>query len=368
MNEVILLNERSNPLLHAVIFMIVAAILGGFFALFFESFAAQYNTNGEIVFKEEASSDMPAKDPGIATAETILPSVVGIRATEKTTVNGLSSVSESSGSGVILSSDGYIITNNHVIAENSNISVVLSDQSEVEATIIGTDRYTDLALLKIANKELIPAAFSSQTPKVGQTAYAVGNPGGLEFAGTVTKGIVSGLDRTLVTDSGESFLLIQTDAAINPGNSGGALCNAKGEVIGINVLKISEEGFEGMGFAIPISTVKSVVAELKEYGVIRRGSLGVYLLCNVTEGVAESYNIGIDYGVLIGLREGGAAEKAGLKDYDVITAFNGEVIKDMYDLQQKVFAMDPGDRVKLTIYRNGRSLNYTITLEELKEE
>ena len=364
MNEVILLNERSNPLLLAVIFMIVAAILGGFFTLFFEGIA----TEGKAVFYPQNQIIQTADDPGIATAEVILPSVVGIRATEKTTVNGFNTVSESSGSGVILSRDGYIITNHHVIADGSEISVVFADQSETKAEIIGTDRHTDLALLKIEKEGLTPASLSNERPKVGQIAYAVGNPGGQEFAGTVTKGIVSGLDRTLVTEGGDSFLLIQTDAAINPGNSGGALCNAKGEVIGINVLKINEAGFEGMGFAIPTVTVKDIAAELKEHGNVRRGSLGVYLLCNVTEGVAEAYHVGIDHGVLIGLREGGAAEKAGLKDYDVITAFNGEAVNDMYDLQLKVFALDPGDRVTLTIFRNGKTSDYTITLEELKEE
>lgn len=357
MNEVILLNERTNPLLLAVIFMIVAAILGGFFALFFQGFAAEYQ-QGEIFSKASG------EDAGIITAETILPSVVGIRATEKTMVNGLPTLNESSGSGVILSGNGYIVTNHHVIADYNEISVVFSDHSEAEAKLIGSDRYTDLALLKVNKSGLKAAATAKTPPRVGQTTYAVGNPGGEDFAGSVTKGIVSGIDRTLVTENGASILLLQTDAAINPGNSGGALCNAAGEIIGINVLKISESGFEGMGFAIPIATVRSVVDEIRKTGSVSRGSLGIYLLATVTEGVASVYQAGIDHGVLIGLREGGAAEKAGLKDYDIITALNGEAIEDMYELQQKIFTMKPGDSVRLTIWRNDRYHEYTISLEE----
>lgn len=361
------MNERFHPLFLAVIFMIVAAILGGFFALFLEPLADQVKHQGTLSYGETGNS-YSSEDYGIATAQKILPSVVGIRAEEKTMVNGISALSESSGSGVILSSDGYIITNHHVIADRPVLRVIFHDGSEAEAALIGSDKYTDLALIKVERTDLSAATLAPESPKVGQAAYAVGNPGGLDFAGTVTKGIVSGIDRTLVTDSGSSFLLIQTDAAINPGNSGGALCNAKGEVIGINVLKISEEGFEGMGFAIPISTVSTITKELKETGSIHRGSLGVYLLCNVTESVAEVYHTDIDYGVLIGTREGGAAEKAGLKDHDIITAFNGETIYDMYDLQRKVFALHPKDRVSVTVWRNGEFLDHTIILEELKEE
>ena len=361
------MNERFQPLFLAVIFMIVAAILGGFFALFLEPLADQVKHQGALSCAE-TENDLVSEDHGIVTAQKILPSVVGIRAEEKTVVNGISATSESSGSGVILSNDGYIITNHHVIADHPDLRVIFYDGAEAEATLIGSDPYTDLALLKVERRDLTAATLTRDTPKVGQTAYAVGNPGGLDFAGTVTKGIVSGIDRTLVTDSGSSFLLIQTDAAINPGNSGGALCNAKGEVIGINVLKISEEGFEGMGFAIPISTVSTIAKELKESGAIHRGSLGVYLLCNVTESVAEVYHTDINYGVLIGIREGGAAEKAGLQDHDIITKFNGETIYDMYDLQRKVFALHPKDRVQVTVWRNGKYLDHTIILEELKEE
>lgn len=362
MNEVILLNERSNPLLLAVIFMIVAAILGGFFALFFQSFAAESGQTNRAL-----PNSTQQEDSGIATAQAILPSVVGIHATEKTNVNGFSAVNESSGSGVILSSNGYIVTNHHVIANYNKIDVIFSDNSEAAATLIGSDSYTDIALLKVNRNNLKAASFAKESPQVGQTAYGIGNPGGEDFAGSVTKGIVSGIDRTLVTENGASILLIQTDAAINPGNSGGALCNAKGQVIGINVLKISQEGFEGMGFAIPIATVQSVIEELKKSGSVKRGELGIYLLATITEDTAATYRAGINCGVLIGLREGGAAEKAGLKDYDIITALDGEPVKDMYELQQRIFSMKPGEKVRITVWRDNSYHEYTIPLEEQNE-
>lgn len=352
--------------------MVAAALIGGFFALIFEEVAENYQSSRQLVKEQtetQNTNDAADEEPsGNTTAEKILPSVVGIRATGTISSNGIAGVAESSGSGVIIDDRGYIVTNYHVIADCENISAVFSDDSEEEATIVGYDRRTDLALLKTEKENLTAANFSDTPPKVGETAYAVGNPGGLEFAGTVTKGIISGLNRTLVTDDGDSFSLIQTDAAINPGNSGGALCDENGDIIGINVLKISEIGFEGMGFAIPAATVREIVSELLESGTVQRGAIGVYLLCSIDETIAADYNTGIDHGVIIALQENSAAEKAGLKDYDIITALNGEEITDMYDLQQKIFAMDVGSSVTVTVFREGGFHDYTIVLEELKEE
>lgn len=365
------MKESKPAFLLAVIFMVAAALLGGFFSLVFDHMAENYR--GDKIFSEEqteaAETDATEDETlGNDTAEKILPSVVGIRATGTVSTGSIAGVAESSGSGVIIDDRGYIVTNYHVIADCENISAVFADNSEETAEVVGYDRRTDLALLKTEKDNLVAANFSASQPKVGETAYAVGNPGGLEFAGTVTKGIVSGLNRTLVTDDGDSFSLIQTDAAINPGNSGGALCDAQGNVIGINVLKISEIGFEGMGFAIPSATVKEIVSELLEKGSVQRGALGIYLLCSIDETIAADYNTGIDHGVLIMPQENSAAEKAGLKDYDVITALNGGTVTDMYDLQQKIFAMDVGSSVTVTVFREGAFQDYTIVLEELKEE
>lgn len=365
----------SLPLL--IILLITAALIGGFFALTLNETSAageliqkitgtatENNTNTEDYPDDEATNYTTA-------AEKIIPSVVGIVATNSATVfDGTdTSVTESTGSGIILDERGYIVTNYHVIADNNNVRVVFFDDSETEATIVGHDRRTDLALLKVEKDGLIAATFTKEdTVEVGETALAVGNPGGLDFAGTVTKGIVSGLNRYIVTDDGISFNLIQTDAAINPGNSGGALCNESGEVIGVNTIKITETGYEGMGFAIPADTVQEIVSELLTSGNISRGAMGVYLLFSLDESIAQAYNTGIDYGVMITLQENGAAEQAGLMDYDIITGFNDAPVTDMYDLQDKVFSYDAGDTVTVTVYRNGSFLDYQIVLGELKEQ
>ena len=359
------MKERTKTLLLSVMFMIGAAILGGFFTLLLSPL---WTESPSSLSEEEKADPLPLEEEnGVAAAKRILPSVVGIRATERSTENGLSSVNESSGSGVIIDARGYIVTNHHVIGDATEISVVFHDDSEVKAEVIGSDSRTDLALLKAEKEGITAASFRETELQVGQTAYAVGNPGGTEFAGTVTRGIISGLDRTLSTDDGASFLLIQTDAAINPGNSGGALCDKNGEVVGINVLKIAQAGFEGMGFAIPASTVKEIAAELLEFGSISRGKLGVYLLVDVTEGIAQSYGTNIDYGVLIGLQEDSAAGRAGIRDYDIITAIDGETVRTMAELQQKIYATDPGDTVTVTVWREDTFINYPVTLDPLEE-
>ena len=351
--------------------MVAAAIIGGFFALIFEGKANDFKESRDPAqsrAEETTAGEADDEMNGSEVAQKILPSVVGIRAAGTVSANGIAAAAESSGSGVIIDDRGYIVTNYHVIADCETVSAVFSDNSEAKAEIIGYDRRTDLALLKAEKEGLTAAEFADEEPEVGEAAYAVGNPGGQEFAGTVTKGIISGVNRTLVTDDGSTFSLIQTDAAINPGNSGGALCDEHGEVVGINALKISEIGFEGMGFAIPADTVREIIGELLEKGSVQRGALGVYLICTIDETIAADYNTGIDHGVIIMPQENSAAEKAGLIDYDIITALNGEAVTDMYDLQQKVFAMDAGDTVTITVFRNGVSRDYTIVLEELKEE
>ncbi len=364
----------SLPLL--IILLIIAALIGGFFALTLnETVAGEWiqktlDMKGEDATATETDDgDASATDAATA-AEKIIPSVVGIVATNSSSVyDGTeTTVTESTGSGIVIDERGYIVTNYHVIAENDQIRVVFSDNSETEAGVVGHDRRTDLALLKVGKDGLTAAAFAADdTLEVGETALAVGNPGGLDFAGTVTKGIISGLNRYIVTDDGISFHLIQTDAAINPGNSGGALCNEKGEVIGVNTIKITESGFEGMGFAIPADTVQEIVAEILQSGGVSRGAMGVYLLFSLDENIAKAYNTGIDYGVMITLQENGAAEQAGLKDYDIITTFNGASVTDMYDLQEKVFACNTGDTVSVTVYREGSFLDFQIVLGELKE-
>ena len=358
-------NKKIRSILQTAAMLIAAAFIGGVFALSLQPGAENAGVDDESTPRiQEHAPDQ--NDEGIAASRRILPSVVGIRCSG--TEENLNAAFESTGSGVILDERGYIITNHHVIESSEKISVIFSDDSEADATLIGSDVRTDLALLKTEKTGLIAASFNEEKVSVGTTVYAVGDPAGSDFAGTVTRGIVSGIDRTLITDDGASFPLIQTDAAINPGNSGGPLCNESGEVIAINTIKISEIGFEGMGFAIPVPIVKEIAAELLDHGEIRRGALGVYLAATVDKSFAAEYNTGIDYGVVIIPQEGSAAEKAGLKAFDIITAINGEIVRDIASLQQKIFSLHIGDSVIVRIRRDNAMKEYPVILEELNDQ
>ena len=204
----------------------------------------------------------------------------------------------STGSGVIYSKDGYIITNNHVVEGADKVLVQLYDGTEYEAKVIGTDAQSDLAVIKIDAKDLQAANFAdSDDLVVGETAIAIGNPGGADFVNSVTQGIISGLDRNVEVASGQFMTLIQTDAAINPGNSGGALCDINGNVIGINTIKISQTGFEGMGFAIPANTVLDICGQLMDNGKVSRPALQVGIYADITAQIAEYYDLPVEYGV-----------------------------------------------------------------------
>lgn len=366
------MKKKTSVLLFIIIFMIAAALFGGFFSLFLTDTSpinAPGNSSGDTSGIAPETETEQEGENIIKAAEQILPSVVGIVSTgiTDTEQQGKTTVL-SSGSGVIIDERGYIVTNRHVIADAKDINVIFHDSSEEKATIVGSDRRTDLALLKVTKDNLKAAVFTEALPKIGETAIAVGSPGGTEFSGTVTKGIISGLDRHLITDDGSTFSLIQTDAAINPGNSGGALCNKNGEVIGINTIKITESGFEGMGFSIPSQTVKDTVTDLLDYGTVQRGALGIYLILEVTEEIAADYDLGTDYGVMIQPQQGSAAEKAGLRDYDIIVGLDGQRIDDTYTLQQTIFSHRDGDTVTLDIYRGKQQLQIAVTLEQLKDE
>lgn len=276
----------------------------------------------------------------------------------------------STGSGVIYSADGYIITNNHVVEGAEKISVTLYNGNSYIAEVVGTDARTDLAVVKIdPEEELTVAAFGdSDKLVVGETAIAIGNPGGENFANSLTKGVISGLNRSVSTSSGSVLTVVQTDAAINPGNSGGALCNASGEVIGINTIKISMDGYEGMGFAIPSNDVLEICDELIADGRISRPALGVGIVTDVTPQVAYYNNLSVDYGVVIAPSAGGAADKAGLENYDIVTAVDDTKIETYSELQNAIFAHEIGDVVRVTVVRGQETLHIDVTLQELVEE
>ena len=275
----------------------------------------------------------------------------------------------STGSGVIYSADGYIITNNHVVAGAEKISVTLYNGDSYIAEVVGRDARTDLAVIKIDPDEKLTVAKFGDSDKlvVGETAIAIGNPRGENFANSVTQGIISGLNRSVTTNEGKVLKVVQTDAAINPGNSGGALCNAAGEVIGINTVKITITGYEGMGFAIPSNDVLSICRELMENGKIARPALGVNAMANITPQISYYNDLSVDYGVLISPNAGGGAERAGLKAYDIIVAINGEDIKTYAELQDVVSGYNIGDTVKVTVIRDEDKLDFQVKLGELAD-
>ena len=271
------------------------------------------------------------------------------------------------GSGVIISVDGYIVTNNHVVDGADELIVTLNDNSEYSARIIGTDKTTDLALIKIDGKNL-PAItiINSDDIKVGEWVLAVGNPLGLN--NTVTAGIVSAKARSLGANGVESF--IQTDAAINSGNSGGALVNTRGELVGINAMLYSQTGsYSGYGFAIPTTIMNKVVDDLKKYGVVQRAMLGV-TGGNVKDYVDAQKENGkeVDLGTMEGvyidkIAEDCAAADAGLEKGDVIISADGQKVTRMAELQEIIAKKRPGDKINLTYLRNKKKHNVSVTLK-----
>ena len=280
-------------------------------------------------------------------AKAVLPSVVGVSAHQSTRYYEPVSM----GSGIIMSADGYIITNAHVVSVGTYFAVQLDSETSLDAVLIGADPTTDLAVLKVDKDDLIAATFGdSNYMEVGETVVAIGNPSGIELAGSVTRGIVSALNRQVTTNNNYSFKYIQTDAAINPGNSGGALVNEYGQVIGINSSKIIASGYEGIGFAIPITDAKPILDDIIANGYVTgRVMLGV--TCQAISDADAR-----DYGVPLGLEIIEISPKSDLinKDVqrgDIITRINGSPVYSNSDVQKILKQHEVGDTVTLTIYR-----------------
>lgn len=316
-------------------------------------------------------------DTASTVAKAVLPSIVGIEVTYS--VNSFWGTSEGSatGSGIIISEDGYIITNNHVIsAENSSssyyeitkatgIKVKLYDNDTVyNATVVGTDAYTDLAVIKIDAKGLTPAVLGdSDAISVGEFAMAIGNPLGMDF--TVTAGIISAVNREVYGEDGSTYLAIQTDAAINSGNSGGALVNSNGEVIGINTLKLSGTGIEGVGFAIPINSTTDVISQLIEFKTVKRPYIGVTGIA-IDSATAELY--GLPKGVSVReIAENSPAKAAGIEIGDIITKIEGTEISTVPELNRIKYTYNIGDTITLTILRDGKQQDIKVILSEEPE-
>lgn len=315
-------------------------------------------------------------DTGVYVAQKVLPSVVGIKVEYSVSSvfyrNQSTATASAEGSGIIISEDGYILTNNHIINSSSNSSfyeiskankIIVSlynDETEYEATIIGTDEQTDLAVIKIDKTGLTSATLgNSDTIQVGEFAMAIGNPLGMQSS--VSSGMISAVNRKVTSDN-KTYTLIQTDTAINSGNSGGALVNSKGEVIGINTLKMSGSGIEGMGFAIPINSAKPIAEQLIEYNKVKRPYIGITGR-DIDEQTAKNNNLVTGIYVL-NIEEFSAAEKAGIKIGDVITEFNGTKVSTMDELNDLKNSLSIGTEVTLTINRNGESKQLKLTLQE----
>ena len=322
-------------------------------------------------------------DTAVYAANKILPSIVGIKL-EYTVNNSMlqmfgkssSSTATATGSGIIISEDGYILTNNHVVSSSSSSSnssyyqvseaskltvTLFNDDTEYEAKIVGKDEQADLAVIKIEKSGLSKAEFAdSDSIKVGEFAMAVGNPIGMQSS--VTCGIVSAVNRQVTDSDGKQYTLIQTDAAINSGNSGGALVNSEGKVIGINTLKLSGTGIEGMGFAIPINSTTDITSQLIQYSKVKRPYIGITGI-DLNEETAKTYNLVT--GVYVkSVEDFSSGEKAGIKAGDVIIEADGTKISSMDDLNKIKNSHKIGDEMKIKVNRNGQEKDLTITLGE----
>ena len=264
-------------------------------------------------------------------------------------------VEQGSGSGIIITEDGYIVTNQHVIEDASQLTVILNTGDEYSATVVGADSKSDLAVLKIDAEGLTAAVLGdSSKVEVGELAVAIGNPLGQELAGSVTAGVISALNRKMTVEN-RSYTLLQTDAAINPGNSGGALVNKYGEVIGINSIKLSVTGVEGIGFAIAISEAKPIIDDLMSEGYVSGRSLIGITITETRNGLS-----------VYSVSEGSGAESAGIKKGDLIVKADGEVVTTSQALNTIRDKKKPGDYITLTVIRDGELTNINVKLGEDK--
>lgn len=303
----------------------------------------------------------------VETAKRVGPAVVGITSEvyDRDIFNRNVEVGQNVGSGVIFDKKGYIVTNNHVVGNNRQVNVALSDGQVVTGKVIGTDSVTDLAVVKIPGSDKLPVAEfgNSDSLQPGETAVAIGNPLGLEFRGTVTVGVISALNRTL-DDVEQQIKLIQTDAAINPGNSGGALCTADGKVIGINSAKIAKAGVEGMGFAIPINQVKVIVSQLISNGHVTRPYLGLYGIDKTLaarNGISWDHNGGI---YVYKIADGSPLDGSDIVRGDYIMQINGKATNSLSELRNVMMNYKPGDKVIITYEHSGHTRTAVVVLGE----
>ncbi|SHN31737.1 S1C family serine protease [Gracilibacillus kekensis] len=347
-----------------------------------ETAESQQSTDQEAVPTSNLSTENTNSISGAV--EKVSDAVVGISNVQQVSLWEESDAA-GTGSGVIYKDDGenaYVVTNNHVVEGAQQVEVILTNGEHVQAEVLGTDALTDLAVLQIPNDQVTTVAElgSSDELTVGDTAIAIGNPLGTEFAGSVTQGIISGLDRAVDVDLNNdrqpdwTTNVIQTDAAINPGNSGGALVNSNGQLIGINSMKIAQAAVEGIGFAIPISDAKPVMEQLETDGEVVRPFMGISAVdlstvparhLQETLKLEESVEDGI---VVADIESNSPADEAGLKQYDVVTKIDDKEISSMLDLKTYLYReTEIGDEITVTFYREGNVQTATMTLDKQED-
>lgn len=357
----------------AIILSAIIGAVGGSFSAIYFTRESNGNTDSKPNQMQGSNININIDETVESIAEAVAKkasvSVVGIRTTTSVmSFFGGASESSGEGSGVIYSKDGYIITNYHVISEaitsrsGSKIEVFIgsANSNAYTASVVGYNISADLAVIKIDANSLTPIELAdSEKLNVGQQVVTIGNPGGLEFMGSVTYGVISGLNRVVSADSG--IELIQTDAAINPGNSGGALLNTKGQLIGINSSKIVSEQYEGMGFAIPVNTVVKICDNI----ISKQNSPEPYVGITISEKYSSSVlnYYGFPAGaVVLSVMDGSPADKAGIEKGDIITEFNGTKISEYQIFENLVSQSSPDETVSVKFYRNGKYYNTTIKI------
>lgn len=339
------------------------------------------DTSQQVITKETNDNLISLSnysETGINVANKVRPSIVGI--TVEYSVNSIfyrnyttNNTTKAEGSGIIISEDGYILTNNHIVNSSSNSSYyevgkankvtvyLYNDETAYEAKIIGTDEQTDLAVIKIEKTGLQSAELGdSDSVQVGEFSMAIGNPLGMQSS--VTAGMISAVNREVTDSDGKSYKLIQTDAAINSGNSGGALVNSKGQVIGVNTLKLSGTGIEGMGFAIPINSTKDIYEQLIQYNKVKRPYIGITGR-DLDEALAKANNLVT--GIYVqSVEDFTGAQKADIRNGDVIIEADGQKVTKMDELNEIKNKHNIGDEMKLKVFRNGSEKELTIILGE----
>lgn len=372
--------NRNGKFLFSVIFAFIFGLLGAAVGIYliFNTFKNDNNVQNFFGLKKDQTHYVESKDnnskvvanledfnnTSVGVAKKVIPSIVNIDIQyDINTVFKGKATTTGTGSGVILSNDGYVLTNNHVVSpqqENSfyavseakKITVTLSDDKEYDAEIVGVDKLTDLAVIKLKDaKDLTPATLgNSDNLNIGEFVMAIGSP--LGFRGSVTNGIISSINRKVTLSDGNTLVAIQTNASINSGNSGGALVNSKGEVIGINTLKLAGGGIEGLGFAIPINNTKNIVEKLIKNGKVERPSLG-FSGKEISEELSKEY--GLPQGILVKeIMDNSTAKNIGLKQKDIVIKLNGKDVKSFKDIENIKTDLKVDDEITITIIRDGK--------------